>query len=319
MWTVLPTRHIETLKDAVVGAGLDAVQMSKGPLGGSLAFAEHRGVTYTSGLMGGRVALSGPLSGDQITFGLGLRVASGTWHWQRDLSKGCIGIFQPGDDHDSLYTARSLYMTASLDLETLTRRAEELDLVVNGSSLGGTGFHHWLIDARWIDAMAARMGRIHAGAVSVDGVLCDQMMRTCLTAYTRAPRPASGSRGPARHARIFSLARDYIHAHLHLPLTIDDITKAAGTTPRTLNRVFISIVGDTPYNFVQTLRLNLARRELLSKSSAMGPIHAVASRWGLLEAGRFSGLYQNLFGELPSETRRSAAAPSLRSSLSVSA
>lgn len=305
-WSVLPTRHIETLKDAVVGAGLDAVQLSKGPLGGSLAFAELRGVAFTSGLMGGQVALSGPLSRDRITFGLGLQVAAGTWHWQRDLNKGCICIFQPGDDHDSFYTAGSLYMTASLDLETLTRHAEALELVLDRRSIGGTGFHDWLVGARWIDAIAARMTKIHAGTVSIDGYLCDQMMGACLTAYTRAPRPASGSRGPARHSRIFSRARDYIYAHLHMPLTVDDIAGAAGTTPRTLNRAFLSIVGDTPYNFVQMLRLNLARRELLSSTDEIGAIHAIASKWGLREAGRFSGLYRDQFGELPSVTRGSA-------------
>lgn len=318
-WTVLPTRCIEVLKDAVVGAGLDAAQMSKGALGGSLAFTEHRGAVFTSGLMGGRVALSGPLSGDRITFGLGLHVAAGTWHWQRDLSKGCVGIFLPGDEHDSLYTAGSLYLTASLDLETLTRQAEALELVVDRASLGSTGFHDWLVDAHWMDAMAARMAKIHAGIVSVDGSICDQMMRAALCAYSRAPRPLSGSRGPARHARIFSLARDYIHAHLHRQISIEDIAREAGTTPRTLNRAFISIVGDTPYNFVQMLRLNLVRRDLLSNPSVMAPIHAIASRWGLREAGRFSALYQNLFGELPSETRESAGLPSGRSSLSVSA
>ncbi|QEP30388.1 helix-turn-helix transcriptional regulator [Pukyongiella litopenaei] len=306
VWTVLPTRHIEALRDAVVGAGLDAVQMSKGTLGGSLAFTEHRGAAFTSGLMGGRVSLSGPLSSDLITFGLGLRVAAGTWHWQREISKGCVGIFHPGDEHDSLYTPGSFYVTASLDLETLTGMASRLELVVDRSTLGGTGFHDRLIAARWIDGIAARMHRVHDGSVSVDETLCDQILHAVLTAYTRAPRPVGGRSGAERHARIFAIARDYIHAHLAEPLAIDDIAREAGTTPRTLNRAFLSVVEDTPYNFIQMLRLNLVRRELLSGSVSPQPIYAMANRWGLREAGRFSGLYRDLFDELPSETRNSA-------------
>jgi hypothetical protein len=80
-WTRISIARIEDLSDAVFGAGLTAMQMCRGPIKGSLAFAEHDGVVYTSGYIGGRVALAGPLSESMITFGLGLYVAPGTRHW----------------------------------------------------------------------------------------------------------------------------------------------------------------------------------------------------------------------------------------------
>jgi len=61
-WTCVDIARIEDLSDAVYGAGLEALQMSPGRFTGSLAFAEHDGVIFSTGYNGGRLALAGPLS-----------------------------------------------------------------------------------------------------------------------------------------------------------------------------------------------------------------------------------------------------------------
>eukprot|EP01034_Spumella_vulgaris_P019854 gene19854-25401_t len=80
IWTNVPIARIEDLSDAVYGAGLEAIQMSTAPLSGNLTFARRDGVLYSSGLINGQVALRGPLSSNQITVGVGLRMGSGTRH-----------------------------------------------------------------------------------------------------------------------------------------------------------------------------------------------------------------------------------------------
>lgn len=57
-WARVPTTRIEDLADAVFGGGLEAMQMSLPRVAGSLAFAEHDGVLYSTGLIGGQVALA---------------------------------------------------------------------------------------------------------------------------------------------------------------------------------------------------------------------------------------------------------------------
>lgn len=52
--------------------------------------------------------LSGPLSPDMVTFGLGLHVPAETWHWYEEVATGSIGVFLPGDQHDSTCRARSM-------------------------------------------------------------------------------------------------------------------------------------------------------------------------------------------------------------------
>ena len=63
-WERVPISRIEDLSDAVYGAGLEATQMSRGHLTGSLIFSETDGIACTSGLIDGRVSLFGPLSRD---------------------------------------------------------------------------------------------------------------------------------------------------------------------------------------------------------------------------------------------------------------
>src|SRR5262245_43807036 len=63
-WSRRVASRVEDLSDAVLGAGLEVTQMSRGALSGSLAFAERAGILYSSGRIDGRVALVGPLSQD---------------------------------------------------------------------------------------------------------------------------------------------------------------------------------------------------------------------------------------------------------------
>lgn len=137
---MLRLSRIEDLRDAVFGAGLDAVQMTSEPVTGGLAFAERQGIVYTSGLLDGTVSLSGPLSEDCVTLGLGLRIAPGSWHWHEPVGDGSVGVFRPGDEHDSLYRSGSLYAAVTLSQERLETEAAALDPVLDDNALGGTRF-----------------------------------------------------------------------------------------------------------------------------------------------------------------------------------
>jgi hypothetical protein len=57
-WTGLEITRIEYLSDAVYGADLEAVQMSRGRTTGSLAFAEHNRVVYSTGQIGFEAAFA---------------------------------------------------------------------------------------------------------------------------------------------------------------------------------------------------------------------------------------------------------------------
>ena len=140
-WTSVPIARIEDLRDAVYGAGLEATQMSRASLSGNLTFVRRDDVLYCSGLIDGQVALRGPLSNDQITVGVGLRMGGGTRHWLEETASGAVGVFLGGDEHDAFYAPGSLYATATLSLDRLEQLAAGDEFVLDRPALGGTGLH----------------------------------------------------------------------------------------------------------------------------------------------------------------------------------
>jgi AraC-like DNA-binding protein len=305
-WTRIPVASIEDLSDAVLGAGLEATQMSRAPVSGSLAFATHDGITFTSGHIGGRVSLTGPLSSDMITLGVGLVLAPGTRHWLNEVTTGNVGVFLPGDEHDSLYTTGSLYACVTLSAERLEEVAARYDLVLDAKTLGGTG-----IDANRrfpktdIARLRMRFERIHAGylADAADTCMTGQLLLDAMTLhFARVPRFQIGGTDPQGLARIVARARAFINANLDQPLSIEKIANAAATSHRTLHRAFQAVLDETPYSYVQKLRLNRIRHELVTDAERVCTITSIANRWNISELGRFAAWYRDLFGELPSQT-----------------
>jgi AraC-like DNA-binding protein len=304
-WTRVPISRIEDLRDAVYGAGLEAMQMSRAPVTGSLAFAEHGGVVYSTGHIGGRVALTGPLSESMVTLGLGLELAPGTRHWLNEVATGDCGVFLPGDDHDAFYMPGSLYATATLSAERLEEIAARIGLVLDAPTLGGTGIHTRRVSESALAGIRARFEHVHAGqpgAASGVEVLGRGLLDAIIAHVGRLPRPQIGRINPQGHARIVARARAYILENLEHPLSIDAIAAAAYSSRRTLHRAFNYVLDETPQSYIRKLRLHRIRRDLASDAEFLCTITIVANQWGISELGRFFGWYRDLFGELPSAT-----------------
>lgn len=106
----------------------------------------------------------------------------------------------------------------------------------------------------------------------------------------------------AGHWRVRA-AKEYMRSSAHLPLTLGDVCAAAGVNARTLQHTFQRYHGSSPMAFLRTIRLQAAREELLNAADG-ATVAAQAAKWGFFHFGRFSRIYQTVFGELPSETLR---------------
>ncbi len=303
-WTSIPIARIEDLRDAVYGAGLEATQMSTGGLSGSLTFAQRDDVLYSSGLIDGRVALRGPLSSDQITVGVGLRMGSGTRHWLEETASGAVGVFHAGDEHDAFYTPGSLYATATLSLDRLEQLAAGDELVLDRPVLGGTGLHARPLANAALRRIRQAFELLHAGsgdAMREIGI-GQELLRALIAHLGRAPRVRNRAGRTDAHAVIVRRARAYIAEHLAEPIGPDTLAQAALTSRRTLFRAFAEVLGDTPQIYVMRLRLHRIRHDLASDEERACTVALIANQWGISELGRMARRYRDLFGELPSET-----------------
>jgi len=309
-WTNVPIARIEDLRDAVLGAGLEATQMSTALLSGDLAFAEANGIVYSSGLLNGQVALRGPLSHDLLTVGVGLRMGAGTKHWLEETGTGSVGVFHGGDEHDAFYTPSSLYATATLSVDRLEEVAADEGLVIDRHVLGGTGVHARPLASAVVRGLRQEFELIHCGRpVSGAKRTGDALLRALANHIGRQPAGDKRHGGMDAHARIVRKARSYILEHLANPITLDAITAAAATSRRTLFRAFADVLDDTPQTYVRRLRLHRIRYDLASEEERACTIALVANQWGISELGRMSGWYRELFGERPSDTFRRRLRP----------
>lgn len=99
-------------------------------------------------------------------------------------------------------------------------------------------------------------------------------------------------------------AIDYILANARDGIGVGDVAAAAGISVRALQQNFQRSLETSPQDYIKTVRLQGVRRELLDPSSRRA-IEDIASEWGFVNRGHFAKQYRRLFGELPSQTRRS--------------
>lgn len=104
------------------------------------------------------------------------------------------------------------------------------------------------------------------------------------------------------HRKVVESAKNYVLDRADEPVTVEELCKAVGVSRRSLQSCFQEVMGTNPVNYLRTMRLNAARRELRSDDSKTRLVADVAARWGFWHLSHFATDYHNLFGELPSTT-----------------
>lgn len=97
-------------------------------------------------------------------------------------------------------------------------------------------------------------------------------------------------------------AEEFMRTFAAEPITMAEVTQAAGVSMRCLQEGFRRFRAMTPREALQRIRLDGVRADLME-----GEVEGVAElalKWGFAHFGRFAGSYRKRFGELPSETLR---------------
>jgi AraC-like DNA-binding protein len=104
-------------------------------------------------------------------------------------------------------------------------------------------------------------------------------------------------------------AMTYCQEHAAEPVSIGELALAAGVSVRALQLAFRTELGLTPMEYLRRVRLDHVHQDLvaIAQGRGEGTVTDVALRWGFTHLGRFSGLYREAYGKLPSETARLTA------------
>lgn len=104
---------------------------------------------------------------------------------------------------------------------------------------------------------------------------------------------------PSGKAEILRPALDCAHENYTDPnLTVPDLAAAAGISEVYLRRLFLSVYGEKPSEYITNLRLNRAKELLKSKTCGVGEAAALS---GFGDVYHFSRLFKREVGVTPSE------------------
>ncbi|MEQ1964746.1 AraC family transcriptional regulator [Xenorhabdus khoisanae] len=100
-----------------------------------------------------------------------------------------------------------------------------------------------------------------------------------------------------RHVR---KVQEYLQAHAHEPITVEQLAQIAGVSLRSLYSGFKEFLDISPMQYLRNLRMEHVRTELLAGEATS--VTGIALRWGFAHMGRFSAEYKARYGETPSES-----------------
>ena len=167
----------------------------------------------------------------------------------------------------------------------------------------------------FLDATAARRRVAEAWGRLVDRALLDlevlgtpalasrmeeAAVATLLESLDSGPFP-TGLPAEARRLEAARRGEEFMRAHLADRIAVREVAESAGMTVRSLERGFLEAFGIAPKAYLQILRLNAARAELVTAVPGT-TVREVASRWRQSHLGRFAADYSRVFGEPPGKT-----------------
>lgn len=92
-----------------------------------------------------------------------------------------------------------------------------------------------------------------------------------------------------------------IDENRHTPIGLQELCEKSGMAMRTIEAIVRRRMQMTAHAYLQLRRLRFARTALLNPSGLTN-VTGIAMTYGFTHLGRFSSIYRNTYGELPSET-----------------
>jgi|GEM_PF-380706 len=154
-----------------------------------------------------------------------------------------------------------------------------------------------------VKAIAEMPDRVESGKIAahLEQTLCVGL----LTIWARQAGVdlEHGARSAAPH--YVRRAETYMEENARSQPTLTEVANNAGVSVRALSGAFCRFRNMTPMAFLREQRLQGVRKDLLTSHGAAS-VSYVAANWGYVNFGVFAKSYKKRFGELPSETLRSA-------------
>ena len=267
-----------------------------------------------------RVVQQGEAPRGQICFAVPLAVTGAARVQGREADEKCIFVLQGGDEF-------MFHAPMCMDMLSITFEREAFELAMTGAPWP-RGIDallkqpivrvpgHRLAESRerlltLFDAVLALPQAMHTmeAEQQIEQAMLGELMRLISDpACDRAQRSA----GSPHDFIVEKCHRITVSDAANAPSVLD-LCKRLKVSRRTVQNSFQSVTETNPVSYIRSVRLNGVRRELMSTRAAELSIGDAAAKWGFYHLSHFAEKYQELFGELTSQTRRAGSAQRRRS------
>ncbi len=147
---------------------------------------------------------------------------------------------------------------------------------------------------------------MHALAAAEDDPLIETTLTRHAVMTTLSTFPSTFSDALASEPRLSApavvrRAVEYMDAHAHEPITVDDVAAAVHISTRGLQYAFRRSLDTTPTAYLRRVRLDGAHRALRNAGPG-DTVSSIARRWGFSNTTRFAAAYREAYARTPRET-----------------
>jgi len=305
------------LRECTRGSDVDIVQLKAGRQHGFLAHIAINRLAMSVGRFALDVRARGLINPDRVTLGMMLVSPGRVSHWWKDVRPGDVVIVPPGTEMDAIYLSRAWYVTIAMDLSDLTT-------VLGGEEQMSDPTRWNVRGVRHVDPLLGRSVRrrlagiilnlkpdnLTASAQAVDFLRRSIVEGFVISLLNACPQDRDPSLSAG--ARLVSAVENYVDAEGERPVHISELCSALRVSRRALHRAFVDTLNMGPIAYLRRRRLSAIQTALKRTDRTTTPIADIAFEYGFPNPGRFAAYYRSLFGESPSQTRRSVVAEDKR-------
>lgn len=239
---------------------------------------------------------------------------------QREVSPGNTIVSSPGRNINLNWSAGCEQLILRLPHDLLQEAAHQLgqpllckQLKDNpGLALSGPASLQWQQQLQLFMGLDTYTRRSAAYRPWLEHVERSMVMFLLLQCPQASQRHASAAEGRWRSVsesntqRRLDRLHEYASSHLSSPVALSDLARAASLSERQLNTLCQERLGAAPLTWLRNLRLDAVRHRLRNMPESESDVAAAAMLYGFSHLGRFALYYRQRFGELPSQTLKSA-------------
>jgi AraC family transcriptional regulator len=215
--------------------------------------------------------------------------------------RGTMGVTSPGKSDTLRWQGADTGMRRTLHVHLASEAIEEAHAEMPPRTRARD-----LDDLDLTDPTAASiLTALHTAMARKSNALVAETLAQALVMQLLSPRPhGDGSTRSSATLPTATLARvvDYVEAHLHDSITLDDLAREANLSKFHFLRAFRGTVGTTPHRYVMEMRMARAAALLVGEHRTVSTIAAMC---GYSNVGRFTAAFREHHGVTPGAYRRS--------------